>query len=104
MSETGKHRLEDGTGADPHVLTHVPRYFFHLRNDLSVDDAEGEVWPTIEAALERARLYALDMTAASVTEHQKINLHHRIELADESGIILAKVEFGDVIVIEGRSG
>jgi hypothetical protein len=81
-------------------LAAMPRYFFHLRNDLSVDDEEGEEFPTLEAALKRAEEYALDMSAASVLEHHKLNLHHRIEIANSSGEILATVEFGDVVKVE----
>ncbi len=44
--------------------------------------------------------YALDMTAASVLEQHKINLHHRIEVTNEAGQDVLTVEFGDVITVE----
>ncbi len=78
----------------------MPRYFFNLRNDLDAFDEEGTELPNLEAARERAERYALDMTAASVLEQRKINLHHRIEVAGEAGDILLTVEFGDVLEIE----
>jgi hypothetical protein len=78
----------------------MPRFFFHLRNDMSVDDEEGREFPDAGAARLQAVEYAVDMSAASILEHRKINLHHRIEMADESGEILATVEFGDVISVE----
>ena len=78
----------------------MARYYFHLRNDLSVDDEEGEEYPTLEAARERAVQYALDMSAASVVEERKLNLHHRIDVADSDGRIVFAVEFGDVVKIE----
>ena len=78
----------------------MARYYFHLRNDLSVDDEEGEEYPTLEAARERAVQYALDMSAASVVEERKLNLHHRIEVADSDRRIVFAVEFGDVVKIE----
>jgi hypothetical protein len=78
----------------------MPRYFFHLRNDLSVNDQEGLELPNLETARERGIQYALDMSAASIREHRKLNLHHRIEVADESGEIAFNVEFGDVVTIE----
>ena len=78
----------------------MPRYYFHLRNDLSLDDEEGEEYPTLEAARERAVQYALDMSAASVVEERKLNLHHRIEVADSDGRIVFAVKFGDVVKVE----
>jgi hypothetical protein len=78
----------------------VPLYYFHLRNDLSVDDEEGTELPDAAAAHARARKYAADMSAASVLEHGKLNLHHRIEVTDEAGQPVATVEFGDVVTIE----
>jgi hypothetical protein len=77
----------------------MPRFFFHLRNDLSVDDAEGQELPDIDAARACAIKYAQDMAAASILEHGKINMHHRIEVADGGGIVLT-VEFGDVVTVE----
>jgi hypothetical protein len=78
----------------------VPRYYFHLRNDMSVDDEEGKELPNLEAARGTAAKYALDMSAMSVLEHAKINLHHRIEVADDGGEIVLTVEFGDVVRVE----
>jgi hypothetical protein len=78
----------------------MPRYFFHLRNDLSVDDEEGIELPDLESARARAERYALDMSAASVLEHRKLNLHHRIEVADETGRLVLTVKFGDVLSVE----
>jgi hypothetical protein len=67
---------------------------------VSVDDPEGEDLPDLEAARTRAVLYALDMSAASILEHRKINLHHRIEVADGSRQHVLTVKFGDVVTIE----
>jgi hypothetical protein len=78
----------------------MPRYFFHLRNSVDAEDYEGLELPDVGAARERAVAYALDMTAASVLEQRKINLHHRIEVADEQGQTVITVEFGDVVKIE----
>ncbi len=78
----------------------MPRFFFNLRNDLSVDDDEGKELPGLDAAHEAARKIAIEMAALSVAEHQHLDLHHRIEVADETGSILIVVEFGDVVRIE----
>ena len=44
--------------------------------------------PALEAARERAFQYARDLSAASILEHGKLNLHHRIEVADGGGAVL----------------
>ena len=78
----------------------MPRFYFHLRNDLSADDEEGQELPTVEAAHTCAVQYAQDMAAASILEHSKINLHHRIEVSDGREVVLT-VKFGDVVTVEG---
>jgi hypothetical protein len=40
------------------------------------------------------------MAAASVLERRKINLHHSIEVEDETGQVLHTILFGDAITIE----
>lgn len=79
----------------------MPLYFFNLRNDLDADDPEGAELPNLAAAKDRAKAYAVDMAAASIQEHHKLNLDHRIEIADEGGAILDEVRFRDVLVVEG---
>ena len=67
---------------------------------MSVDDEEGMDLADLEAARLRAEQFALDMSAASVLEQRKINLHHRIEVADDTGRKVLTVEFGDVLTVE----
>ena len=78
----------------------MPRYFFNLRNDVRVDDEEGVELPDVETARAWASKYAVEMAALSVAERQHLALHHRIEVTDESGMLLVTVEFGDVVRIE----
>lgn len=75
----------------------MARYFFHLRNDLNVDDQEGVELPNLAAALDHAVRSAVEMAAVSVVDHRHINLGHRIEVADETGTVLEVVRFGDVV-------
>ena len=79
----------------------MPLFFFNLRNDLDADDLEGTDLPNLAAARERARAYAVNMAAASIQEHQRLNLDHRIEIADASGAVLETVYFRDVLTLEG---
>jgi hypothetical protein len=84
----------------PDRWSQVPRYHFHLRDDLSVVDHEGLELPGVGAARARAEEYARAMTAASVLEHGRINLNHRIEVTNEAGQDILSVKFGDVVTIE----
>lgn len=79
----------------------MPRYFFHLRDDLDAEDNDGQELPDLPAAYAHAVKYAADMAAVSITEQRKINLRHRIEVTDERGEMLIAVAFGDVVTVEG---
>jgi len=83
------------------LCTGVPRFYFNLRNDVFVDDQEGAELPDLAAARARAEGFARDMAAASVIDHGRIDMRHRIEVADESRQTLLTVTFGDVVRIEG---
>jgi hypothetical protein len=78
----------------------MPRFYFNLANDMFVVDEEGAELPDLEAARERAVQFALDMSAASVLEHRRLNLHHRIDVVDDERRPVLTVEFGDVVTIE----
>jgi hypothetical protein len=77
----------------------VPRYFFNLRDDVILDDEEGQEFADLAAAEDRAERYVLEMAAVSIAEHRRVNLHHRIEVADEAGRVVLTVEFGDVLTV-----
>jgi hypothetical protein len=77
----------------------VPHYFFHLYDDLIVLDQEGKELPSLQAARENALDNAREMACAEVLDGH-LNLKHRIEIADESGKVLATVPFQDVVVVE----
>lgn len=88
-----------GTHAQRGVVRIVDRYFFHLRDDLDVEDEEGTDLPDLDAAISRSVVYAIDMAATAVLEQRKLDLHHRIEVADAAGTILHTTEFRDVLVV-----
>ena len=77
----------------------MPRFFFHLRNDVHVADEEGSEFPDLESAGRRAVDYALDMSAASILENRRVTLSHSIEVEDESGRIVKTVRFGEAFTI-----
>lgn len=74
----------------------MPRFFFHLHNDLEVIDDEGRELTDIEAAREAAERDALQMAAESV-RHGHLARSHYIEVTDEAGTALFRVTFGEMV-------
>jgi hypothetical protein len=71
----------------------MPRSYFDMSNDLSVDGEEGMDLPDVNAARLQAEKYAIEMAGAEVLEHRKLNAHHPIEVTDENGELVHTVEF-----------
>jgi hypothetical protein len=78
----------------------MPRFHFHLRNDLDVPDEEGVELPHLEAARQEALSQARDLVGELVKEQGRIVLSHGIDIEDERGVVLATVRFADVLKIE----
>jgi hypothetical protein len=70
----------------------MPRYFFHLYDDLVTTDEEGIELPNLIEAeafgLENARILA-----AEEVKRGRLNLKHRLEIADESGVVFRRIPF-----------
>ena len=81
------------------VTARVPRFFFHLYDDMVARDEEGQELPDEAAAWSRARVSVREMACAEVLKGQ-LNLSHRVDVRDESGTVLATVHFRDVVQIE----
>lgn len=77
----------------------VPRFFFHLYDDMITADEEGQELVGTLAARERAIAIAREMVCSEVLGGH-LNLKHRIEVADESGKIIATVRFKDAVELE----
>jgi hypothetical protein len=77
----------------------VPRFFFHIHDHEDVSDDVGLILSDIRAAEEEAIRGARDIIAEEV-KHGRLPLCERIEVADESGAIVATVRFCDAITIE----
>lgn len=77
----------------------MPRYFFHLQNDENLIDEEGTELPNLAAARKHARVQAVHMAAASITEHQRLFGEHRIDVEDQAGEVLFSVFFRGVVEI-----
>ncbi len=78
----------------------MPRYFFHLYNDEIAMDEEGKVLPDLDAAHANGVKEAREMMLDNVTEG-RINFSHRIDIADETGAVLASVTFGEAVRVVG---
>ena len=78
----------------------MPRYYFHLHNDIDAVDEEGvelSDWEEAEAhALHEARI----MFCNSAMETGRVVLSHRIDVEDEHGKVLGSVRFGHAVQIE----
>jgi hypothetical protein len=82
------------------VFGPVPRFYFHLYNDLIAIDEEGSELPNAAVALQRAITIAREIAAEAV-RNGRLVLDHRIEVADEAGAIIGKIQFRDVVEVEG---
>lgn len=77
----------------------VPRFYFHLYNDLDVVDREGEDLSDLADARQFAVNQARGMAGENIKQHGRIDLKHRIDIEDESNSVLESVSFGDAITI-----
>ena len=77
----------------------MPRYYFHVFDDLGTIDLEGLELPDLDAA----RAAALQSARALMCETLKegrISLRYRIDIENEVGELLSSVHFRDVVQIE----
>jgi hypothetical protein len=77
----------------------MPRFYFHIYDDADVLDEEGLELPDVAAALYEATRSARALASTDVLEG-RLRLHHRIDVADESGRVLDTVRFGDAVTVE----
>ena len=78
----------------------MPRFFFHLHNDIDARDDEGRELSDLAAAHRAAEEDARQMAAESV-RLGRLDRSHFIEVAGETGDCLFRVTFGDVVSILG---
>jgi hypothetical protein len=78
----------------------MSRYFFHVHDDVEASDQDGVELPSIEAAKWEALRGARSLAAEQVLEG-RLNLGHSIDVADETGAVVATVTFRDAVAVEG---
>lgn len=77
----------------------MPRYYFHLHNDVDAPDDEGVEFPDLEAARQHAMADARFTAGETVKEMGHFVGHHRIDIEDETGAVLAIVRFDDAVAL-----
>jgi uncharacterized protein YnzC (UPF0291/DUF896 family) len=81
----------------------MPRFFFHLKDGVTVIDEDGMTFATIEEARQEAFRAAREIMADEV-KRGSLTLIDRIEIVDESGNAVTVVPFADAIRIHTRAG
>ena len=77
----------------------MPRYFFHLYDDMIVLDEEGMELPGNDEAGRMALLNARSLAAATVLKGH-LNLSHRIEVVDVRGEPVLTIPFSDAVKVQ----
>ena len=78
----------------------MPRYHFHLLDDVDAPDEDGREFPDLDAAIAYAADNIRFTMAETVKAEGRVVLRHRIDIEDSEGTVLASVPFGDVVKIE----
>ena len=76
----------------------MPRYFFHLYDDVVSVDEEGSELPDVAAARRKALQNARAIASQEVLEGH-LTLHHRIEVEDASGRPVLTLPFREVVQV-----
>ncbi len=78
----------------------MPRFYFHLHNDVETPDHEGVELCDLDAAF----VHAVRLVRFTFGEHAKdegrVVLHHRIDIEDKDGAVLRSVRFGEAVTVE----
>ena len=77
----------------------MPRYFFHVYDDLVVRDENGIDLADAEAACAAALAGAREMMGAQMMKG-RLSLYHRIEVEDEEGKAILALHYGDAVRID----
>ena len=71
----------------------MPKFFFHLHNDIEVHDHVGTELASINEARAKAVTAARGVMAEDIVEAGHITLSHRITIEDEAGAKLLELPF-----------
>lgn len=77
----------------------MPRYFFHVYDDLIIRDQDGIDFADAEAACAAALAGAREMMCDQLMKG-RLSLYHCIEVEDEGGKTILTLPFGEAVRIE----
>lgn len=77
----------------------MPRFYFDISNDISVEDPEGQELDNLAAAHQKAVAYARDLAAEAVRQGE-VDLNHSIVIGDEDHEPILTVTFRDAFAIK----
>jgi hypothetical protein len=89
-----------GTVAPALRFVGVPRFYFHLFNDMDVPDLEGIELSDLSTARTKAIEQARGMIGEVAKTEARIVLSHHIDIEDEEGRLLDRIVFRDIITVE----
>jgi hypothetical protein len=78
----------------------MPRYFFHLRNDVDAPDREGVQLTSLDAAEQFALRTARFNAAETIKDEGRFVGDHCIDIEDEDDTVLETIYFRDAVAIE----
>jgi hypothetical protein len=78
----------------------MPRFYFHVHDDIEALDEEGLELPHAKAAIDGA-VHAARELAAEEVRHGELHLDHRVEVVDENGAVISTITFRDCVIVEG---
>lgn len=79
----------------------MPRFYFHVYNDIIATDEEGLDLPDVDAAREQAMDSARELVCESIHKGH-LNLDHRIEVEDEQHHSVMTVSYRDAFTLTGE--
>jgi hypothetical protein len=77
----------------------MPRYYFNLRDEVSVEDSEGKELANLDAARDQAIVHARGMMAEDIRQG-RLMLGDQIDVIDEQGQRVLTVAFREAIAIQ----
>ena len=77
----------------------MPKFFFHLHNDVYVQDHMGTELPSLNEARTKAVSAARGVMAEDIVDAGHITLSHRITIADAAGAKLLELPFRSCVEI-----
>ena len=77
----------------------MPRYYFHLHENVDVRDSEGTEFTDIEVAKTAAITSARDLMSEDIRWEGFLSLSHHIEITGTDGTCLCVIRFGDYVTI-----